>query len=156
VYVLCFLRSFYAYMTDSSFCFVICKASCIRKIWRPRIDGVEGGWSSFWVAAVPGIRNTRHLVITTFSEAQILVAGTNMFIALAWQIKLGAVEQNEAQSEFVLRPYINTAKKQKTVGAWTDLKESVDDLHCSIAFFNWSFWFITIYRVVVTLLHRLG
>ncbi|KAG0522545.1 hypothetical protein BDA96_07G046500 [Sorghum bicolor] len=34
-----------------------------------------------------------------------------------YQIKLGAVEQNEAQSEFVLRPYINTAKKQKTVGA---------------------------------------
>ncbi|CAD6335605.1 unnamed protein product [Miscanthus lutarioriparius] len=34
-----------------------------------------------------------------------------------YQIKLGTVEQNEAQSEFVLRPYINTAKKQKTLGA---------------------------------------
>lgn len=34
-----------------------------------------------------------------------------------YQIKLGTVEQKEAQSEFVLRPYINTAKKQKTLGA---------------------------------------
>ncbi|CAO2205789.1 unnamed protein product [Urochloa humidicola] len=34
-----------------------------------------------------------------------------------YQIKLGTVEQNEAQSEYVLRPYINTAKKQKTLGA---------------------------------------
>jgi len=34
-----------------------------------------------------------------------------------YQIKLGTVEQNEAQSDFVLRPYINTAKKQKTLGA---------------------------------------
>ncbi|CAL5004008.1 unnamed protein product [Urochloa decumbens] len=34
-----------------------------------------------------------------------------------YQIKLGTVEQNEAQSEYVLRPYINTAKKQKTLGS---------------------------------------
>ncbi|WVZ95019.1 hypothetical protein U9M48_040829 [Paspalum notatum var. saurae] len=34
-----------------------------------------------------------------------------------YQIKLGTVEQNEAKSEFVLRPYINTSKKQKTLGA---------------------------------------
>ncbi|RCV29988.1 hypothetical protein SEVIR_6G056000v4 [Setaria viridis] len=34
-----------------------------------------------------------------------------------YQIKLGTVEQDEAQSEFVLRPYINTAKKQKTLGS---------------------------------------
>ncbi|CAO2189724.1 unnamed protein product, partial [Urochloa humidicola] len=34
-----------------------------------------------------------------------------------YHIKLGTVEQNEAQSEFVLQPYINTAKKQKTLGA---------------------------------------
>ncbi|CAO2189723.1 unnamed protein product [Urochloa humidicola] len=34
-----------------------------------------------------------------------------------YQIKLGTVEQNEARSEYVLRPYINTAKKQKTLGA---------------------------------------
>ncbi|KAJ1267335.1 hypothetical protein BS78_07G047800 [Paspalum vaginatum] len=33
------------------------------------------------------------------------------------EIKLGTVEQNEAKSEFVLRPYINTSKKQKTLGA---------------------------------------
>ncbi|KAF8670014.1 hypothetical protein HU200_051202 [Digitaria exilis] len=34
-----------------------------------------------------------------------------------YQIKLGTVELSEAKSEFVLRPYINTAKKQRTLGA---------------------------------------
>ncbi|CAO2199866.1 unnamed protein product [Urochloa humidicola] len=33
-----------------------------------------------------------------------------------YQIKSGTVKQNVARSEFVLRPYINTAKKQKTHG----------------------------------------
>ncbi|KAM0821224.1 hypothetical protein ACQ4PT_019809 [Festuca glaucescens] len=33
-----------------------------------------------------------------------------------YQIKRGTVDQSEAQNEFVLRPYINTAKKQKTLG----------------------------------------
>ncbi|XP_066353319.1 uncharacterized protein [Miscanthus floridulus] len=33
-----------------------------------------------------------------------------------YQIKLGTVEQSEVHNEFVLRPYDNTAKKQKTVG----------------------------------------
>ena len=38
-----------------------------------------------------------------------------MLHALARQIKLGTAEQNDAQNEFVLWPYINyTAKKQKT------------------------------------------
>jgi hypothetical protein len=32
------------------------------------------------------------------------------------QIKRGTVDQSEAQNEFVLRPYINTAKKQKSLG----------------------------------------
>ncbi|KAL6857015.1 hypothetical protein ACP4OV_018397 [Aristida adscensionis] len=34
-----------------------------------------------------------------------------------YQIIQGTVDQTEAQKEFVLRPYINTAKKQKTLGA---------------------------------------
>ncbi|KAL6659001.1 hypothetical protein ACP70R_003041 [Stipagrostis hirtigluma subsp. patula] len=34
-----------------------------------------------------------------------------------YQIIQGTVDQNEAKKEFVLRPYINTAKKQKTLGA---------------------------------------
>lgn len=33
-----------------------------------------------------------------------------------YQIKRGTVDQSEAQNEFVLRPYINTAKKQKSLG----------------------------------------
>ncbi|KAL5232492.1 hypothetical protein ABZP36_031268 [Zizania latifolia] len=34
-----------------------------------------------------------------------------------YQIKRGTVDQGEAQNEFVLRPYMNTAKKQKSLGA---------------------------------------
>uniref|UniRef100_A0A0E0LRD0 Brix domain-containing protein n=1 Tax=Oryza punctata TaxID=4537 RepID=A0A0E0LRD0_ORYPU len=34
-----------------------------------------------------------------------------------YQIKRGTVDQAEAQNEFVLRPYMNTAKKQKSLGA---------------------------------------
>ncbi|RLM60809.1 U3 small nucleolar ribonucleoprotein IMP4 [Panicum miliaceum] len=34
-----------------------------------------------------------------------------------YKLKLGTMEQNEARCEFELRPYINTAKKQKTLGA---------------------------------------
>jgi len=34
------------------------------------------------------------------------------------------VEQNVAQSEFVLRPYINTAKKQNKLEASTDLNNT--------------------------------
>jgi len=33
-----------------------------------------------------------------------------------YQIKRGTVDQTEAHNEFVLRPYINTAKKQKSLG----------------------------------------
>jgi U3 small nucleolar ribonucleoprotein protein IMP4 len=33
-----------------------------------------------------------------------------------YQIKRGTVDQSEAQIEYVLRPYINTAKKQKSLG----------------------------------------
>ncbi|XP_010554470.1 PREDICTED: U3 small nucleolar ribonucleoprotein protein IMP4-like [Tarenaya hassleriana] len=33
-----------------------------------------------------------------------------------YQIKLGTVEQNEAQTEFVIKPYMNTAKKRKYIG----------------------------------------
>lgn len=33
-----------------------------------------------------------------------------------YQIKRGTVDQSEAQNEFVLRPYMNTAKKQKSLG----------------------------------------
>ncbi|KAL5221374.1 hypothetical protein ABZP36_026087 [Zizania latifolia] len=34
-----------------------------------------------------------------------------------YQIKRGTVDQGEAQNEFVLRPYMNTAKKQKSLSA---------------------------------------
>ncbi|GJN39642.1 hypothetical protein PR202_gb28773 [Eleusine coracana subsp. coracana] len=34
-----------------------------------------------------------------------------------YKIRLGTVEQNEAKDEYTLRPYMNTAKKQKTLGA---------------------------------------
>ena len=47
-----------------------------------------------------------------------IFAGANML--LVWQLKLGTMEQDEAQSEFELRPYINTAKKQRTLGAWIE------------------------------------
>ncbi|KAJ4978332.1 hypothetical protein NE237_009112 [Protea cynaroides] len=33
-----------------------------------------------------------------------------------YQIKLGTVDQTEAQTEWVIRPYMNTAKKQKILG----------------------------------------
>ncbi|PQM33929.1 U3 small nucleolar ribonucleoprotein IMP4 [Prunus yedoensis var. nudiflora] len=33
-----------------------------------------------------------------------------------YKIKLGTVDQNEAQTEWVFRPYMNTAKKQKFMG----------------------------------------
>ncbi|KAI3905426.1 hypothetical protein MKW98_013224 [Papaver atlanticum] len=33
-----------------------------------------------------------------------------------YQIKLGTVDQSEAPTEFVIRPYMNTAKKQKILG----------------------------------------
>ncbi|CAL9004369.1 unnamed protein product [Prunus brigantina] len=33
-----------------------------------------------------------------------------------FKIKLGTVDQNEAQTEWVMRPYMNTAKKQKFMG----------------------------------------
>ncbi|ERM99110.1 hypothetical protein AMTRI_Chr01g103490 [Amborella trichopoda] len=33
-----------------------------------------------------------------------------------YQIKLGTVDQSEAQNEWVIRPYMNTAKKQKALG----------------------------------------
>jgi len=33
-----------------------------------------------------------------------------------YQIKLGTLDQKEAQSEWVIRPYMNTAKKQKILG----------------------------------------
>ncbi|KAK9912913.1 hypothetical protein M0R45_036746 [Rubus argutus] len=33
-----------------------------------------------------------------------------------FKIKLGTVDQNEAQNEWVLKPYMNTAKKQKFIG----------------------------------------
>ncbi|XP_068664334.1 uncharacterized protein [Aristolochia californica] len=33
-----------------------------------------------------------------------------------YQIKLGTVDQNEAQNEWVIRPYMNTAKKMKVLG----------------------------------------
>ncbi|KAF3437466.1 hypothetical protein FNV43_RR20219 [Rhamnella rubrinervis] len=33
-----------------------------------------------------------------------------------FQIKLGTVEQSEAQTEWVIRPYMNTAKKRKFIG----------------------------------------
>ncbi|VAI87927.1 unnamed protein product [Triticum turgidum subsp. durum] len=33
-----------------------------------------------------------------------------------YQIKRGTMDQSEAQNEFVLRPYMNTAKKQKSLG----------------------------------------
>ncbi|KAK3122753.1 hypothetical protein QOZ80_8AG0617690 [Eleusine coracana subsp. coracana] len=34
-----------------------------------------------------------------------------------YKIRLGTVEQNEAKDEYTLRPYMNTAKKQKILGA---------------------------------------
>jgi len=55
-----------------------------------------------------------HSVITTLFEAQTLFVGTHILHVLAWQLKLGTAEQNEAQNEFMLRPYINTDKKEKT------------------------------------------
>ncbi|XP_031477968.1 uncharacterized protein LOC116249014 [Nymphaea colorata] len=33
-----------------------------------------------------------------------------------YQVKLGTVDQSEAQNEWVIRPYMNTAKKQKILG----------------------------------------
>lgn len=35
---------------------------------------------------------------------------------LAIQIKLGTVDQDEAQTEWVIRPYMNTTKKRKFLG----------------------------------------
>lgn len=32
------------------------------------------------------------------------------------QVKLGTVEQNEAEIEWVIRPYMNTSKKRKFIG----------------------------------------
>ena len=33
-----------------------------------------------------------------------------------YQLRLGTVDQNEAENEWVLRPFMNTAKKRKTLG----------------------------------------
>lgn len=33
-----------------------------------------------------------------------------------YQIKLGTLEMSEAENEWVLRPYMNTAKKRKALG----------------------------------------
>lgn len=47
-----------------------------------------------------------HLTIFGFSH--------KMFMML--QIKLGTMDQSEAQIEWVIRPYMNTTKKRKFLG----------------------------------------
>lgn len=47
-----------------------------------------------------------HLTIFCFSH--------KMFLML--QIKLGTMDQSEAQIEWVIRPYMNTTKKRKFLG----------------------------------------
>lgn len=37
-------------------------------------------------------------------------------VSLVVQIKLGTMDQDEAQTEWVLRPYMNTSKKKKILG----------------------------------------
>eukprot|EP00268_Persea_americana_P031064 TRINITY_DN3017_c0_g1_i2.p1 TRINITY_DN3017_c0_g1~~TRINITY_DN3017_c0_g1_i2.p1 ORF type:complete len:323 (-),score=53.51 TRINITY_DN3017_c0_g1_i2:233-1201(-) len=44
-----------------------------------------------------------------------------------YQIKLGTVDQKEAQNEWVIRPYMNTAKKQKILGTEVDQKEAQNE-----------------------------
>ncbi|PRQ55076.1 hypothetical protein RchiOBHm_Chr1g0320631 [Rosa chinensis] len=40
----------------------------------------------------------------------------SLILFASFFIKLGTVDQNEAQNEWVLKPYMNTAKKQKFIG----------------------------------------
>jgi len=46
---------------------------------------------------------------------------------LALQIKLGTVDQTEAQNEWVLRPYMNTTKKRKFIGDWHEPQELISN-----------------------------
>jgi hypothetical protein len=38
------------------------------------------------------------------------------FSLFLFQIKLGTMDQDEAQTEWVIRPYMNTTKKRKFLG----------------------------------------
>lgn len=38
--------------------------------------------------------------------------------SLILQVKLGTVEQVEAENEWELKPYMNTSKKRKFIGEW--------------------------------------
>ena len=99
---------------------LFCKASHLRETRWPQVYWLERGWPPIWDAAVQGDTHL-HQPLSTMFEALISItifAGANML--LVWQLKLGTMEQDEAQSEFELRPYINTAKKQRTLGAWIE------------------------------------
>ena len=39
-----------------------------------------------------------------------------MVLIAAYQIKLGTVDQADAETEWIARPYKNTAKKRKVLG----------------------------------------
>ena len=44
---------------------------------------------------------------------------------LLFQITLGTLDQDEAQTEWVIRPYMNTTKKRKFLGDWCHLRENI-------------------------------
>lgn len=58
----------------------------------------------------------RHHVYTkTGKEIGLREVGPRFDLKL-YQIKLGTIDQTEAENEWVLRPYMNTSKKQKLFG----------------------------------------
>jgi len=49
------------------------------------------------------------------NEVTLMEAGPRFELKL-YQIKLGTIEQTEVENEWVLRPYMNTAKKRRAMG----------------------------------------
>ncbi|KAK1277791.1 hypothetical protein QJS04_geneDACA007368 [Acorus gramineus] len=59
-----------------------------------------------------GITSTRNLGVPNLLNEEV---GPHFELRL-YQIKLGTVDQSEAQNKWVIRPYMNTAKKRKVLG----------------------------------------
>ena len=57
-----------------------------------------------------------YLAIAVLFDAFCRSCADITLLFLPGQIKRGTMDQSEAQNEFVLRPYMNTAKKQKSLG----------------------------------------
>ena len=63
------------------------------------------------------------------------------------QVKLGTLEQDEAEVEWVLRPYMNTAKKRKFLGEWYD-----NMLKRTIRYFQIPFYLLILLKELFNLL----